>query len=707
MKQKRTFLQTTLILVGLLIVTFAFFAYQIGLDHNTQWGTRRLLVFIAGIIVIICSRKTSEAMYRLIDAIRNPATIVAPLKNWIALHFTESADVSYLEKLSGQKSVIIARGIAIWYVTILGILTILTHLSLLLSISFSRYAYVILVSFILIVVGLSLRGAKSKRERSANDILPLTIILLAGGLAGGIVTLSQPLYRFGAQNLDDYYYLASPLYYIRHPEQQLSFVLHDYYSGQLPFVSASFYIAGAYQYIQAAFAFLLRVNFINFAYLFVSTISGFMFPIALYLVITKLTTETLNAAIGTVATLLIVLLLGESDRSPGSWIFSRVFQGKSVVVSTGIYLIIFFSLEYFKAQTLQNWINLALTSICLVGMSTTAIMLLPPMASILFVNYYLFIRAKLLSLSHLTVIGFKYLTSFLYLIMFTVYISFVDSTKIAAHASRAYPNTLMGNLQLFFRFAPFPTTAVVFAFFSIAAIALTHRFARKFVTGLVFLPFLILNPWVSDFLIRIYSGVYFRMFYILPLFLVIGVSTAQLFKYLQTFRKPVFASALLAYGALIIVLLIYLPTSVIATLHSFSYRFSSSESQEAKEIINITPTGLMLAPFPLSSVIFTFDPDYPQMYIRPDISELFLWKQGREEEAILRAESIAFLLGNKQEKKEQYYEAFKALIQKYPEIQIVVISQAALRSTQDTEIFIYKEGFVHKARVHEFVIFWK
>ena len=361
------------------------------------------------------------------------------------------------DQFHNRQSVVITEAIATGYVVVFGILTIITHISLLASISFEAYSYLTVCIFVVLLVGLGFKAVKRLEEIRIRDTLPLVVVLLAGGIAGWIVTHFQPIRPFGTLSLDDYYYLANPVYYIRNPGQALSFELHDYYSGQAPFTSASFYTAGAYQYIQAAFAYVLGVNFIQFAYLFVSAISGFMFPISIYLALTKVSRDALGAAIGTAVTLLITMLMGESERSPGSWIFSRVFQGKSIVVSTGIYLIIYFSLEYFKHGKTPAWVSLALTSAALAGMSTTAIMLLPVMAFILFVDYFLIVeRAYLRSVGRLFMAGIRYLMSFGYLILFALYIAFVDSTQVAVHANQGYPLTLMGYVRLFFSGRPFP-----------------------------------------------------------------------------------------------------------------------------------------------------------------------------------------------------------------------------------------------------------
>ncbi len=111
-------------------------------------------------------------------------------------------------------------------------------------------------------------------------------------------------------------------------DSHFNFIVHSLYSGGAPFVSASYLTTGAFQYIQASIAYMLHADFVKFAYLVVSPISALMFPFSLYLLITRFTDDTLDAAFGTFAALLIITWLGEGDTAPGFWIFTRSLSGQ-------------------------------------------------------------------------------------------------------------------------------------------------------------------------------------------------------------------------------------------------------------------------------------------------------------------------------------------------------------------------------------------
>jgi hypothetical protein len=700
-------LQTALVVAGCLLAGIAVFAQQLGLDHNPGWGTSRLVTLLAGILLAALSGLLAGAVLRGQSYLRSSEVAALPWMDWLKRHFPGDSQAAVFEGPSGHLSVIVFRAVAVAYVTTLGVLTILTHIALAAAWSFETYARLALIVCLLTLVWLGIRWRGLPRTIQVRDLAALLIVVLAGGLAGWMALHLQPEGPLGSMGLDDYYFLASPVYYLRHPDQPLSFVLHDFYSGGTPFSSVSFFIAGAWQYIQAAFAYLLHINFLDFSYLYATALSTFMFPLSVYLVLTRLTSDTRQAAIGAAGALLIVLLLGEAQRTPGLWIFSRVVQGKSIVVSTGVCLLTFFSLEYFQGERSASWLNLCLTSICLTGMSTTAIMLLPTAGALLFLNYFLVSRVRAVPFLHWFTLGLKYLATFAYLVGFALIVAVVDTTQMATHANQGYPNSLAGYVHLFFWRSHFPTSALVLAIFSVTAVLLTHGLVRRFLAAAILLPFLILNPPVSDLLIQVFQGVYFRMFYILPLFIVAGLSIAQALRALGTFSRPVFWLGSAAGAALMAFSLFRLPTSALQSMTDYAQVVSNPETRAAQAISQAAPAGLMLAPYPLSSTLFLFDPDDPQMYIRPNISELFLWKQGREPEAVLRAQAGEFLLADDPHNTRAYYAAFRDLVRKYPGIRTVAMVSSALQGTPEAAAFLQQAGFLHRVEAQEYTAFWK
>ena len=83
--------------------------------------------------------------------------------------------------------------------------------------------------------------------------------------------------------------------------------------------------------------------------------------------------------------------------------------------------------------------------------------------------------------------------------------------------------------------------------------------------------------------------------------------------------------------------------------------------------MNITPHGLMVAPYPISGAVRMIDTDFDQLITRDDHLDVYLNLQGRGDEAKLRMRASDFLDGKAQE-----YDSFVRLMNMYPEVQSVV-----------------------------------
>jgi hypothetical protein len=610
-----------------------------------------------------------------------------------------------LRRLSIRLSVIIIDEAALWYVASFGVLTVLTHLAQLSSIRFVDYSYLALGLLIIISLGAARTLWRNVLKAQTKDWLSFALVIAAGGLAGFLVVNLQPIRPFGGVN-DDYYYFANAVYYYFNSGQPFNFVVHSLYSGGAPFVSASYLTTGAFQYIQASIAYMLHADFVKFAYLVVAPISALMFPFSLYLLLTRFTDDTLGAAFGSFAALLVVMWLGEGDTAPGFWIFTRVFQGKCIVVSTGLCLFAYYSLNYFEHQGWSEWLRLVLLAIALVGMSSTAIMILPVAAAILFLSYlFAFSQKPLQSIPAIAKLGAVYVASLFYLFLAAAYIASVDSAAAAAYINRQYPS-VFGGYALSFVNPQAPTTPIVLIVFCIASIFLAVKNVRRYVLAQILLPFLILNPWISNLLIKLFQGVYFRIFYILPLFFSIGLTLALLFDRTKSLRRSIRAALWTVVLLGIISMAFVLPTSILKSIHSFASNYSGQRYEVAMKVIETISPRIVLAPDPISETIFTFNPDFPQMIIEKDNTNYFLWAQNRQQEGQMRMDTQAFLLGDSGESNENY-QSFLKLIQRYPEIGTIVFKEVVLSKYPALENFLSTLGFSNSVNQDGYFIAWK
>jgi len=610
-----------------------------------------------------------------------------------------------LKRLSDHLSIIIIDGVVFWYVALFAILTVITHLAQFASIQFIDYAVLAFGLFIIISFGVVRTIRNTVLKAQTKDWSSLALMMAAGMLAGFLVVNLQPIRAFGGVN-DDYYYFANAVYYYFNPAQPFNFIIHSLYSGEAPFVSVSYLTTGAFQYIQAAIACVLHVDYIKFAYLVVSPLSALMFPFSLYLLLSRFSDNSFSAALGSLGALLIVMWLGETNIAPGFWIFTRVFQGKCIVVSTGLCLFAYYSLNYLDRHKWKDWIRLALLAIALVGMSSTTIMVLPVAAAILFISYlFAFTEKPFQNILAIVKLGAIYVASLFYLFLAAAYIASADSMAAAAYINRQYPSTLGGYILSYINPGA-PITPVVLVLFCIASIFFAVKNVRRFVLAQVFLPFLVLNPWISNVLINSFRGVYFRMFYILPLFFSIGLTLLLLFDRSRVLHRNIRIALWAAVVLGMVGVSFILPVSIVKDMHGFDSNYSGQRYEVAMKVIETISPRVVLAPDPISETIFTFNPAYPQMIIEKDNTNYFLWAQNREQEARIRTDTQAFLLGDPGASNHNYG-SFLELIQKYPEIGAIVFKEEVLTKYPDLWKFLNSLGFLKSIDQDGFFVAWK
>ena len=87
-----------------------------------------------------------------------------------------------------------------------------------------------------------------------------------------------------------------------------------------------------------------------------------------------------------VALFLCVLMLGEAHHSYGNFAFVRLFQGKAVLATTIVPIVIYLIIVFSRSGSLRHWLLLFAAQIGAVGMSSTAIFIIPIVAIIAFAS---------------------------------------------------------------------------------------------------------------------------------------------------------------------------------------------------------------------------------------------------------------------------------------------------------------------------------
>ncbi len=298
--------------------------------------------------------------------------------------------VSSLGKQGEPLSVAVISAVVTAYVCVLASATILTHVAQLLGIPFRIYAYASAV-FGLAVLGAVIVRARQRIGGSApQDAATLVLILIIGLISG---QLAVSMHRVGRISPDEYYYAVNPVYYTQHPDDRMGFQNRLFYS-QHELESAGFFTAGAFEYAEAAFAFLANMRFATAYYFVGAGIIGALIPLSIFLAVYCLSGSAAGSTLGAAVTVLGITLMGETSWAPGANSFVRAFEGKAFLQFAGVPLLAAFTVTYFSKPGVSSWLALFALGVALAGTSTTSFAMAPLLTIILCAAYWIARRPR-------------------------------------------------------------------------------------------------------------------------------------------------------------------------------------------------------------------------------------------------------------------------------------------------------------------------
>ena len=219
-----------------------------------------------------------------------------------------------------------------------------------------------------------------------------------------------------------------------------------------------------------------------------------------------------------------------------------------------------------------------------------------------------------------------------------------------------FPSTFRGQWKLIFG-GQLNLTSLVFFGSILVALVLSRGPQRKFLIGwLVFLFLVPLNPVFMPLISKQLTTLtaYWRLFFILPFPLVIGIAVARLATVCrcESRRKALVAGSLLLAMALVFNLVdsrrdfkdrIAVFSKISYGL--FSHKLPAQTEREVKQIIAASVPGVMISPMRYSALIPLFTNDIPQVSVR----EFFLLyasvNNSQKEEALSKIAAIRYISG--------------------------------------------------------------
>lgn len=591
-------------------------------------------------------------------------------------------------------SVLIMSSIFYGMAALMAEFTVLTHLAQIVNLSFQLY-FATALGVCLVTVAVWLLFFKKWRAHINKHDTKALLVLVGLGFVGTLISLivNRP-------DDDDFYYVPNVIFYLQNPQALMGFNIHYLFSGHEPFASFTWATANAYEYMQALVAFGFRLRFLDVYYLIMPALVGFLIPIAFYLAIVHFADDTFSAVIGTLVTVGLILLLGETHRTFGNFSFVRIFQGKAILLSLGIPLFIAFSMNYFAKPTYKTGLGLLFLATGLIGLSSSAIFILPALACVLALAYVISTQRYPLTM----LVGYFASLGYVVAVALYVFLFWKLGLDNASPANQGWPTTFLGHVNFFVNTKVPLTPFAIIGSTLLAAFVLRGKRRQFLLIWAIASIVLFLNPISATFLIPYVTSAnaYWRMFYIYPFPIMTGIISATLFTHLSHLWPTKRVAVVLATSIMLVGLLFLSPTSVFyhQDLGRPTYKLLLHKLRQATAIAEITPAGVMLAPESIAGIVAMLDARFPQIRVRIDAERTWLPSLA---EANARIAASAYIDGTGGD-----FSALQTVLNLYGNtIRSIVINNNVVNKNPDIVDFLNAHKFTNQQTMEEYTVFWE
>jgi hypothetical protein len=602
---------------------------------------------------------------------------------------------SFGDSVRANLSVRFVEMALLWVMTGMAGMTVLTQFSQILGISFRLYAFLGVGVFIGISGVFAKVAWKQHREHMKNDI-PVLIGLVVLGLLASVLSIISH-----RPDADDYYYVPNAVYHLEHSTEPMDFQIHFLESGEKPIISYITQTALPFEYSQAVVAYVFRLNFLSVYYILSPALFGFLIPLAIYLLFSYFSTDTQYAAIATLLTLGAMLLMGETHRTFGNFLLTRIYHGKTVCLAIGIPLFVAATCRYFARPSLESWTVPFVVIIAMLGATTSSIILLPPLSVVLAIDFLIISSGKKATLKHIIFYFGAFVYSFGYVaFLWRASVSGLGMTSAANYDWPGWPSTFWGHLAFFYHDGQ-PVTIIIVIISTLLALVLSSAKVRIFLAvWIICISCLFLNPIVAPLLIQYVTtpNIYWRMMYLYPFPLVLGITIIAGLERMQgKYRWPV------TIGLAALLTVLHIPASSPSV---FKYRVTFGWPHEklppealsiARKVVEVAPPGAMLAPEHVCGIIPMLSADHPQLRIRNEGFGLWFSK----EEVQLRLQAAAFIQGDT-----RFFPAFAYLLESHHRLQSIVMPVEQYERA-DVQSILQAHNFDQAENIEKAVLVWK
>ncbi len=430
---------------------------------------------------------------------------------------------------------------------------------------------------------------------------------------------------------DDVIYVPKVLHLLAHPETPMDGLIPELAHNpvlSLPKAAATYYPT-SYEFIQAVFAHATGTDFLTIYYVFAPCAAAIFGVLSIILNLRLLGLSTHAAAICAVLLIPLFLLMGESHRSFGNFTLVRLYQAKCVFIFTGTQAFIAASLLFFKKPGAACWIALLVVVLAVVGVTTSALVMIPLLAIPLFVSWSCIEPHR-----HVTAMSIAYGLALLPVAVFALdYRRYAfERAGFGSDLNAGFPSTFMGQIELVTGGLSSPPTLVAFAL-ALGICLYTWRI-REHAFLLLWTAItvaLYLNPWSAPGIMRFFTteNIYWRLFYLLPIPLTIGMAIGYGITRIGLDSK---AGRLQPLGALLVlgIAVTVAPTSV--TRQGNDVRIASPGltldvyAADAHACLRFAKPGVVLAPISLAQDMVLLSANHKLVATRADFTKNALFK---------------------------------------------------------------------------------
>ncbi|MHC5210445.1 MAG: DUF6077 domain-containing protein [Planctomycetota bacterium] len=601
---------------------------------------------------------------------------------------------------------VLARLVLVWWAVSFGLLTVLTHAAQAVGMSFTAYVIVgvaVTVAATAVLLRAELPRLKAARAAPSRGV---TFGLLACCLLS--LALCVVSYRPAT---DDVYYIPNVVYCLENPAEAMGFTFHYIETGG-PLISSYHRGSIPFEYVQAMAAHVTPVDLLTVYYVLAPAFFGVLLPLAWFYLLTRFVRSSSAAVFGTLTICLSLLLMGAQERSWGHYAFDRIFEGKTVMLAICMPFFVALTMDFFRAPRARTWLVLLALSTAMIGCTVASAALVPLLALVLTIAAVsAFVRGTRARLQR----SLLYLSSLVYPGLYAVSIILLSLHQIGSDTAlnRTWPVTFAEHAAWVL---DDPGTIVFLIVGTVGSLLLFTGCDRRFlIVWFMATAVLYVNPVVAPFMIHNVTSpnMYWRLFYLLPFPLVIGLAGAGLHLRFATRSAP--RRLLVTAGVPSLLLLAHVPEGVPTV-----FRADPAGGVPAAELrlpgprvadLSLTrqvleaaaPEGTMLAPQSISTVTAMLTARYRHICYRADGMRAWFEGTGRKAEATRRMKASRFLDGQPTIKG---LSSVQWLVQHYPQVNTVVARQAAV-DADDGSLgeWLREQGFVAAGRAQDLAVF--